>query len=245
MKIIVCVLFALLLALPVAAQEPLPVGTPQVVQVNAVDGLVLFGDYYAVPTTFIPPGGAPAVLLLHMLGSNRNAWSPLVPALTAEGYHVLAVDLRGYGQTGGDPNWELAVGDIQTWLLWLRQQTGVKTSAIYLVGASIGGNLALIGCASDPQCVTAVALSPGLDYHNVLPESAIVNGLRGRSALLVVAQGDTYSADSVRQLVVNAVGEIGAQFYNGQAHGTNLLVIPEDPAGLILHWLEAHRPPAQ
>jgi pimeloyl-ACP methyl ester carboxylesterase len=39
------------------------------------------------------------VLLLHGFPEGRNAWQHQVDAIAAEGYHVVAPDLRGYGQT--------------------------------------------------------------------------------------------------------------------------------------------------
>ncbi len=208
----------------------------EIVTVEAYDGLTLVGEFY--PSASEP---APTVLLLHMLGSRRNAWQPLIPSLSDAGYNVLAVDLRGHGETQGAQDWPAAERDVTTWLDWLGEQPSVLPDQIAIVGASIGANLALSGCAFDERCVTAVALSPGLDYRGVVTESAINEGLTERSALLVASQRDTYSADSVKTLATQASGELGLQLYSGRAHGTDLFreagapVIP-----VILNWLAAH-----
>jgi pimeloyl-ACP methyl ester carboxylesterase len=111
-RIFFAVWMILLAAVPaVFAQDATP--TPQVVTVTAADGLVLQGDFYGTPDS---DGEKPAVLLLHMLDSSRSAWNPLLPALIADGYNVLAVDLRGHGDTGGTRDWARAQDDTQVWL---------------------------------------------------------------------------------------------------------------------------------
>jgi len=46
-------------------------------------------------------GGRPAVLLLHGFPELAYSWRKVMPALAADGYHVLAPDQRGYGRTTG------------------------------------------------------------------------------------------------------------------------------------------------
>ncbi|MCA9903078.1 MAG: alpha/beta fold hydrolase [Anaerolineae bacterium] len=208
----------------------------EIVTAEAHDGLTLVGEFYA--STNEP---APAVLLLHMLGSRRSAWQPLIPWLSDAGYNVLAVDLRGHGETQGAQDWPAAERDVETWLDWLGEQPSVMPDRIAIVGASIGANLALNGCAFDERCITTVALSPGLDYRGVVTEPAVSDGLAERSALLVASQRDAYSADSVKMLTTEASGELGLQLYPGSAHGTALLGAADAPViPLILNWLAAH-----
>ena len=82
-----------------------------------------------------------------MYGGQRADWLPLIPALTNAGYRVIAVDLRGHGETGGSNDWQAAIGDVQTWLDWIEAQPSMNPDKIAIVGASIGANLALVGCA--------------------------------------------------------------------------------------------------
>jgi dienelactone hydrolase len=214
---------------------------PQTVQVAATDGLKLVGDFYAAENT--SSESKPAVLLLHIIGSNRHSWSLLIPSLLDAGYSVLTVDLRGFGDTGGDINWSAATTDIQTWLDWLRRQPQVSSNAISIIGGSIGANLALVGCANDADCVTAIALSPGLVYYSLKPD---INQLNKRSALLIASQNDLYPADSVKQMVSSASGDIGARIYPGTAHGTHLFEgsdkVREGLIATIINWLDEHTP---
>ena len=221
-------------AAPILAQG----GEGQVVQVTAEDGLALVGDYYA-PAGEIPEAGAPGVLLLHMLNSNRASWADLIPPLQEAGYAVLAVDIRGFGETGGRTDWPLAETDVQTWLAWLRAQDGLDPARMSLVGASIGSNLALRGMAGDPDVLTAVALSPGLDYQGVTTQDAI-DTIDDRPVMLVAGQGDTYSALTIKQLTQGLNGETLTRLYASRDHGTRMLGTQADLIDLIVAWLEGH-----
>ena len=56
------------------------------------DGATLVGAFYPPET-----GPAPGVLLLHMLGHQKEDWAPFATQLQQAGYAVLAMDLRGHG----------------------------------------------------------------------------------------------------------------------------------------------------
>ncbi|MDX1992346.1 MAG: alpha/beta fold hydrolase [bacterium] len=234
--------FVLLATANISAQQGFPPEAQPIaiVQTEAADGLILMGEFHS-PQTFTD--SMPAVLLMHMLNGDRSDWAPLIPALQEAGFFVLTVDLRGHGQTGGRQDWDAAVGDVQAWLDWLRAQQRVRPDAVSIVGASIGSNLALIGCANDAQCATAVALSPGLNYYGLEPADAVADALRERSALLLASHRDAESAVAVETMLREARGEIGARIYAGAAHGTNLFRDdPDRVARLIVDWLVEHIP---
>lgn len=221
-------------ALPRAGAQGLG-GEP--VTIEAGDGLVLHGVYFAPPAA--AETGSPAVLLLHQYGSRKESWDPLITPLTDAGFGVLAVDQRGHGETGGDEDWDLAEQDVQRWLDWLREQPGVDPEQLSVVGASIGSNLALRGMANDDRVVTAVALSPGLDYFGRTTADAIAT-IGPRPIFLVAAQRDTVSADAVRALVQAAEGDVQARIYPRSPHGTGIFLLEDDLAPAIVNWLEAH-----
>lgn len=45
--------------------------------------------------------GRPGVLMVHGFPELAYSWRKVMPAIAAEGYHVFAPDLRGYGRSGG------------------------------------------------------------------------------------------------------------------------------------------------
>ncbi|MBA3875228.1 MAG: alpha/beta fold hydrolase [Anaerolineae bacterium] len=223
------------------AQDATATPASPIVKVTASDGQVLVGDY--IPAT--GQGDHPAVLLMHMYQSIRQSWKDFVPELTKAGYNVLNVDLRGHGATGGPMNWSASVTDVQTWLDWLRAQPNVRASGVSIIGASVGSNLAIIGCANDKQCATVIALSPGANYFDLQPNDFIVKGLRDRSALLVASQKDEPSISGVKQFTATAQGEIGVQLFAGNLHGTAILnspVFKKRLTAMMINWLNDHTP---
>ena len=132
------------------------------VTVTAEDGLELHGEFFPASQT-----DGRVVLLLHELYQTRTSWYPYVDRLRAAGYHALAIDLRGYGETGGRINWQLAQSDTQRWLAWLYLQPGIRGNAVFVMGSSMGSSLALVGCSEAEACAGSVAISPGRNYFGI------------------------------------------------------------------------------
>lgn len=223
----------------VTAAQDTSLPEPTRIELTAPDELILVGDFYA--QTGDP---APAVLLMHMNSSSRRAWEPLLLPLYESGYNILNIDLRGQGESGRVKDWPLAIEDTQLWLNWLREQPGVDDARVATIGGSIGSNLALVGCANDPDCYTAIALSPGIDYFGVSIETAVYEGLAERPALLITAHADRGSSEGVREVAANARGPLGFYFFTGSSHGTSLLSgrAKDTTITMILNWLELHQP---
>lgn len=237
----------LVLSWPASAQDDgdtPPTLPPILVNIEAEDGLVLVGDYY-YPAGEFDGDTMPAVILLHMLNSNRSKWEPLIPILVNDyGMAVLNMDMRGHGETGGSQDWTAAEADVQTIVDWLREVDYVNPNAISIVGASIGSNLALRGWANDETILTAVALSPGLDYRGVTTQDAVATG-SDRAVMLVAARQDTASALAVTTLFTETTADVQVRLYSGRLHGTQLLD-DENIASELSHniglWLMAQLP---
>ena len=86
--------------------------------------------------------GRLAALLLHGIGSNKEGWWRVGPALAALGYTVTAVDLRGHGTTAKADRYLLAdfAADIA-------QQGGPWD---LLLGHSLGGAIAVVLMSEHP-----------------------------------------------------------------------------------------------
>ena len=231
MRILRVYCLLILLILPATtAQEPPP--APETITRAAADDSALVADFYPASED------APALILLHMLNSRRGAWDPLIPDLHEAGYAILNVDMRGHGESDGGQDWDAIIADMAGWVDWLAQNQRSGDAGLAFIGGSIGANVALISCAESDACRGAVALSPGLDYRGVKPEPALVDGLAERMALLVAAQADSSSSTAIRQMFLNAKGDVSARIYPGRAHGTGFLDSRYDSVSrLILGWL--------
>ena len=196
------------------------------------EGLVIHGTQYR----FVEGTAAPAVILLHMLNGNQKAWEPLIPALTQAGYAVLTIDMRGHGLTGGDKDWVLAEQDLT--MVWdaFTQDLSIDATRTAVIGGSIGSNIALLTAKNRPEILTAVLLSPGLDYRGVTtPDAAGAYG--DRPLLIVASEEDGYSADSSRQLDSLASNST-LEMYDGAGHGTNMLGREPALTPLLIKWLD-------
>ncbi len=232
-------LLIILLVFPAAAQDTPtePTGPqPVSVEVRAHDGQRLSADYYAAEDN------SPAVLLLHQLYTTRTSWRWVVGPLVDAGYHVLAVDLRGYGQTRGGIDWSKAQIDTQTWLDWLAEQPGVRAESLLVMGSSMGANLALVGCAEAERCAGAVAIAPGLNYFGVRTEDALTSGIE---ALLIYGDRDPYPARDVPQMIELAadagLDTLTRLVYARREHGMDLFTVEPDLLPAIIEWLDARR----
>ncbi len=208
--------------------------------VEAEDGLELDGTFYAAEGLETGPG----ILLLHMLGSNRTVWDHvgLADELAANGYAVLALDMRGHGDTGQASDWVQSEDDIQRVWQYLVDRPEVDPERTAVIGASIGSNMALIATANEPTITTAVLLSPGLVYRGVTIEDRLPN-VGERPMLIVASQDDYYSEDTANKLAETAVGDVQLQIYETAGHGTNMFEPQPDLTPLILDWLTQHLMP--
>lgn len=209
--------------------QPLPT-TPQRVRFTSADGIELAATYY-------PTGRdqSPTLLLLHMLGSDRESWREFALDGQRQGYSSLALDIRGHGESGGERDFARMDDDVDAALTWLGTETGSDMNNIAILGASIGANLALRAGAAHPELVAVVLLSPGLDYRGITTAEALA-GFGGRPLLVVVADGDSYAAESSARLQADAAqGELWR--LSGSAHGTTLLNQNRTLSRDILDWL--------
>lgn len=225
--------------------QDLPPVTPQPTQarfpmaIGAADGLLLQGDYYSAARR-----PAPGALLLHQGERDRSTWTALAERLQSAGYAVLTLDLRGYGATGGTPDWALAPRDAAAALEQLSELPGVDANRLIVVGAGIGANLGLNACADRAGCGAAVLLSPGLDYLGITTGSAIVR-MGARPVLIITSENDGNNpADSVA-LNSMAQGPHRLDIYPGAGHGTDILAAEPGFVNVIAEWLvEVVPPPA-
>ena len=111
------------------------------VDIKAPDGVSLRGTYFSAGR----PG--PAMLLLHQCNMDRHAWDGLAEDLAGNGFQVLTIDFRGFGESGGskstDPSERAAArqkwpADVDAAFAYLTRQKGVDQSRIAVGGASCG-----------------------------------------------------------------------------------------------------------
>ncbi len=182
-------------------------------------------------------GPQPAVLLLHMLGRTRKDWDAtgFSQTLNDAGYATLALDMRGHGESVAAVDWQLTEEDIAIAWDWLVSQPGVDSENSFVIGASIGSNIALRTAVNRPSVKATVLLSPGVNYRDVTTDDAITG--MTQPILMFAMNNDGYSADSVNQLAALNPDFATGNVIDGGAHGTSMFGVYEGLEESILAFL--------
>ncbi|MCL4830744.1 MAG: alpha/beta fold hydrolase [Caldilinea sp.] len=120
------------------------------ITLTANDGVPLQGWYRA------PENGA-AIILLHGAGGSRATMRGYAEMLARHGFGVLAVDLRGHGQSQGATNrlgWQGTL-DVGAAVQFLQSRADVQR--IGGLGSSMGGEVLLGAASAYPQIAAIVA----------------------------------------------------------------------------------------
>lgn len=205
-------------------------GSPQRVTFESPDKVLIVGSYFAPAKA-----DSPAVLLLHQFGSNRQSYEEFAKRLQAKGFGVLAIDGRGFGEsvktTDGKSvdvsrSDEAVKGmktDVAAAFDFLSKQPNIDAARIGIVGASYGSSLAIIYGADNPKVKAVALLSPGLNYFGNMPTEPSVKNYGNRALLMVAADDDAESANTVKKLkAAGANDKYETQVYPKGGHGTTL-----------------------
>lgn len=220
-----------------AAQAP----APAKVTLAAQDGVKLRATYYSAGK----PG--PGLLLLHQCNSDRQSWTGLATAAAARGYHVLAMDYRGFGESEGKrfasfqeqqpviaQQWP---GDVDAAFTWLTSQPGVDRQRLAASGASCGVNQSVLLASRHPEVKTVLLLSggvspPGREYLRKNPSLPI---------FAAASQGDGDAVNNMRWILgwsANPANKFVE--YKAAGHGTEMFAVEKGLEPAMLQWLDAH-----
>ncbi len=171
-------------AVRLAHPTPTLEGTERAADVSTQDGLTLRATYW--------PGlpGAPAVVLAHGRGDGRDRMLGWARELNACGAHVLAYDGRAHAASDGAVVTfaDREPGDVVSAAEALQTLSGAPTSALAVMGVSMGGG-AVLGALPelDRRGVRrAVLLSPASDYEALVGAFMPPPPLRAPSRFVVV-----------------------------------------------------------
>lgn len=180
--------------------------------------------------------GERGVVLLHADGRSSKDWDAVRTKLAANGFHVVAVDLRGHGESGGpldDETYPLMIADAAAAATWLRKR-GATTVA--LVGAELGANLALNAAAADPSVDNVVMLSPRLSVKGVRVSKALAS-YGDRPVLFVAGADDDPGVRAAEALGERAAGDSQVEIVAQGGTGTVLFHKSPQLQGVVISWL--------
>ncbi len=208
------------------------------------DGVLIAGNYFKPQKEH-----SPVFLLLHMMPATKESWNTFALRLAARGFACLAIDLRGHGRSidkNGkridykefrDAEHRGSMNDIESAKEFLAGQKDVDISRFSIAGASIGANLALWQASMDKDVRLLVLLSAGLNYRGIqAPELA---PKYPGPVYILASEGDTYAAESSRQLYGIFPGDKRLNIINGKLHGTGMFDAMPELIDELLEWIAA------
>lgn len=128
--------------------------TAQTVAFDGVNGVTLAADEWnrGAPDA----AGYPTILMLHGGGQNRHSWHKTGQILAGRGYHVVALDTRGHGDSDRSPNADYAIETLTADALSVIDAIG---RPVALIGASMGGLTGImVADQAGPQRVSKLVL---------------------------------------------------------------------------------------
>jgi len=221
-----------------AAAEP-PSGRK--VDLKASDGTKLAVTYYASER----PG--PGILLLHQCNKDRSSWNAFAEELATKGFHVLTLDYRGYGDSGGTPYTQLTFpqqrtvgekwpGDVDVAFGYLKSQPGVRGDLFGAGGASCGVNQSIQLARRHPEVKSLVLLSGNTNKDG----RGFLKTASSLPLFLSAADDDGGAVEQMAWLDATS-GNPQNKFveYKAGGHGTEMFKAHPDLPGDIVAWYQS------
>jgi len=214
------------------------------VDIKAPDGANLKGTYFSAAK----PG--PAMLLLHQCNMDRHAWDGLAEDLAGNGFQVLTIDFRGFGESGSgkavDPAERRAgmqkwPGDVDAAYAFLTSQKGVDQSRIAVGGASCGVTQSSDLAARHHE-IRALMLLSGQASDAA---KAYIAGNATLAVFGAASEGDTGAAKGIQEAVAASKDPKSVvKIYAGTEHGVPMFAKNPELEPMIVAWLKAQMPAA-
>ncbi len=231
-------------ALSIAITAALSVATALAANVQKKDVDIKATDGVNLKATYFSPGQpGPGILLLHQCNMDRHAWDGLAKDLADAGFHVLTVDFRGFGDSGGDrfsgPQraavMEKWPGDVDTAYAYLLAEKGVDQSRVAAGGASCGVTQSSDLTARHHEIKALMLLSGNASdaakaYLAATPSLPVFGA---------ASEGDTGAAKGIKEAVEASKNPKSTlKIYPGTEHGVPMFAKNSDLEPMIVAWLK-------
>ena len=172
--------------------------------------------------------GETAVVLGHMRGSKKEAWTDVAVSLGNNGIMALAFDFRGYAGQAGKKDTRL-VQDMTAAVEAVREKGASKV----IVGGASMGATAAVAVAAELDVDGLLAVSPPARFKSI--DAAAVADQVDEPAIFLAAQDDQPYATEAGVLAEAAGGRFIS--YGGSAHGTDLFTqLGAAPTAVVIRF---------
>jgi predicted alpha/beta hydrolase len=191
------------------------------------DGVLLRGHLYG--------GGATGVILAHMYSADQSDWTDFAEVLAAHGYQALTFDFRGFTESEGPLGTQFADRDLLAAYQFMRP----RVSRIFIAGASLGAEAAILVAAREPVA-GIICISTPISFGGLNVEKA-VRAVRA-PILFVTSADDPLVAGQPEILYRLAQAPKSFEVLPGHAHGTAILFGPHgtELRSLMLRFIAAN-----
>ena len=180
------------------------------VAISTEDGLDLAATFYAPRKD-----QAPAVLLIHDAGADRQQFNSIADRLQKRGFGVMSLDLRGHGESKSDKldwskmseeerpaAWQRSPRDVDAAAHWLLSQKSILPTNLSLVGLGAGCALAARHAEADENVISLMLLNPKAKDFGFDVESTLIN-VEGLPTCVIGKRGEESEAvvESIHQAV--------------------------------------------
>jgi pimeloyl-ACP methyl ester carboxylesterase len=222
----------------------------QEVSYTTSDKVTIYGSWVVPQSQGEKHTKSPAVILLHDYGFDRRDWGIFIPDLVRQGYHVLAIDLRGHGKSteGGNRlseshspltrSYLLQVGylDVQAALEWISRQKDTNPKNISVIGVGLGADLAYFCSGKFRKKIrTSVVISPSFaavtdtNFVDATPRSVLfcASTKDANGSSMMAAESLSNFTNDPKRIVI----------YDSAAHGLVMFYKHPEIKQEILAWL--------
>ncbi|MCH7946185.1 MAG: alpha/beta fold hydrolase [candidate division Zixibacteria bacterium] len=221
------------------------------------DSLRLYGDLQ-IPPFFLDQ--TPLVIALHMNRNNSRSYNDFIsfvdgnicggnPVKMYYCPYIIAFDLRGHGRSttkGQDTTtyedrdeneYKKIPSDIAYAVNEMLSDTSlnIDTNRIYVIGASVGANVAIMLTEHLPIVSKVVMLSPGEKYIGLEPARALK--LFDGKVLIFAGKEDNYSYHSSQNFAKIDTTRIELEILETGNHGTNIINNDSTAMKRMVNWL--------
>lgn len=228
---------------------------PVRIEYQAPDNYHIVADFY-LPLKHKKSISIPLIIMIHALAENKKIWKEYAKTLTQKGYSVLALDMRGHGESNTDRNgkkhywrsfskedWQKTYTDVTSGIEYLKANyPQANTNEIMIIGSSVGSSVAVISAEKEKQHVKGlILLSPLNKYKGIETRVPLVE-YGNHPLMVIVSETDRISFDAAKDLVKYAQGEHEIILVKNAGHG--IFMLKEEPKlkTIMYEWIDKHFP---